>query len=286
MQDIDLDLLRCFTTVAEVQNFTEAGARLGRSQSAISVRIRKLEEALGQSLLSRNSRDVQLTEAGRRLMPKAQQMLQASERLMADMRAPVVSGALRIGVVEYLAPHRMPELLQAMERHLPGAELSFRVGLSSGLMQALKDGQIDLALALHDPEADGSLPVGKDPMVWIEGEEAPAQTPEDPLSLCLMQGPCIYRTAAEAALGPARGRARDVLTAGSVAYVRSAVASGLGVTVLGASSLGPGVRINRALMRAYPLPTLALGLHGRDPRRDQVAVVLREVLAQQLPGAR
>lgn len=159
MQDIDIDLLRCFVTVAEVNGFTEAGARLGRSQSAVSVRIRKLEELLEQPLLNRNSRYVQLTEAGRRLLPKARDMLQASERLLAEMRGPDVSGALRIGVVEYFAPHRMPDLLQTMERHLPGADLSFRVGLSSSLRDALAAGQIDLALALHEP---GRV----DPFIW------------------------------------------------------------------------------------------------------------------------
>lgn len=283
MQDIDIDLLRCFVTVAEVNGFTEAGARLGRSQSAVSVRIRKLEELLEQPLLNRSSRYVQLTEAGRRLLPKARDMLQASERLLAEMRGPDVSGALRIGVVEYFAPHRMPDLLQTMERHLPGADLSFRVGLSSSLRDALAAGQIDLALALHEPGEGGSLYLGTDPMVWIEPADGPALRPGDTVPLCMMRAPCAYRTAAAEAMGRDQSLISDVLIADSVGYVRSAVAAGLGVTVLGASSLGPDVRINREMMRAYPLPQITLGLHGTDPRRDQVANVLKEVLAQQVP---
>lgn len=287
MQDIDLDLLRCFVTVADTQGFTEAGIKLGRSQSAVSVRIRKLEDTLDQQLLTRNSRDVQLTEAGRRLLPKAREMLQASERLLAEMRGPEVSGVLRIGVVEYFAPHRIPDLLQTLERHLPEAELSFRVGLSSSLRDALTSGRIDLALALHEPGEGGSLQLGADPMVWIEAVDTPirktGKQSGDTIPLCMMRAPCIFRTAAEEAMGRDSSLLQDVLTADSVSYVRSAVAAGLGVTVLGASSLGPDVRVNRAMMQAYPLPQITLGLHGSDPRRDQVAQVLREVLAQQMP---
>jgi DNA-binding transcriptional LysR family regulator len=120
-------------------------------------------------------------------------------------------------------------------------------------------------------------------MVWIEAADAPALEVGETVPLCMMRAPCLFRTAAEEAMGRDVSLLTDVLIADSVGYVRSGVVAGLGVTVLGASSLGPDVRINRAMMQASPLPQITLGLHGSDPRRDQVAQVLREVLAQQMP---
>ena len=97
MKDIDLDLLRCFAIVAETRNFTLAGERMGRSQSAVSIRIRKLEEQLDCRLLVRNNQEVRLTDRGKTLLPKAIALLESGEHLLAEMRGPAISGRLRIG---------------------------------------------------------------------------------------------------------------------------------------------------------------------------------------------
>ena len=165
MQHIDLDLLRCFATVAELRNFTAAGERLGRSQSAVSIRIKKLEAVLGAQLLVRNNQDVHLTDRGKALLPKARNLLEDSERLMAEMRGPAVSGRLRIGLLEYIAPHRLPEIMTALERKLPRADLQFHVGLSSTLKTALSKGDIDLAMTLQDQESAASTVIAQDKLV-------------------------------------------------------------------------------------------------------------------------
>ncbi|MCY4180482.1 MAG: LysR family transcriptional regulator, partial [Litoreibacter sp.] len=274
MQDIDLELLRCFASVAELRSFTAAGARLGRSQSAVSVRIKKLEDLLGAQLLTRNNQDVQLTERGKVLLTKARHILEESERLMSEMRGPSVSGKLRIGLLEYIAPHRLPEIMTALQRKLPSAEVQFHVGLSSTLKTALTNGNIDLALALNDDANATSTVIAEDRLVWVEHEEANLIETSPELELCLMERPCIYREAALETLSQAGLEYREVMTGNSVQAVRNAVRSGMGVTVLGSSSVGPGHKVARNLEGLGPLPTENLCLHGNDPRRPDLAMLL------------
>lgn len=278
MHDLDLDLLRCFVTVADDRNFTTAGSRLGRSQSAVSVRIKKLEELIGSQLLLRNNQGVVLTEKGKSLYPRARQILNDSESLLAEMTEPVVSGRLRIGILEYISPHRIPELLSSVQRQLPDADLSFRVGLSQTLLALLKTGELDLALALHDPNSKTSVPIAQDPLVWIESAEKDGSEPDGTRSLCLMQAPCIYRSAALQSLTDARLSHREVLTCSSIQSVRSGVISGLGKTVLGKSCLGEGLRIAQAMQDLGWLPEATLSLHGSDKRKDAIAKTLKGAL--------
>ena len=285
--DLDLDLLRCFITVADLRSFTLAGDRMGRSQSAVSVRIRKLEDLLGTALFERNSRDVKLTNDGRRLLPKAWDILDKGEELVAAMREPVVSGRLRIGFLEYVSPHRIPEVLSSLRRKLPNAELSFHVGLSSTLITALDDGRIDVALALHDDERRDSMPIASDQLVWVEGESSPkAANPfGEGVKLCLMQAPCVYRTSAMEAAREKSLRFEEVLTANSVLAVHGAVASGLGLSVLGTSCIGKGVRAAEKRYNLPMLPNLTIGLYGTDPRKIQLLGALKEVLTHELSFA-
>ena len=221
MHDLDTDLLRCFVTVADDRNFTVAGTRLGRSQSAISVRIKKLEDLRGGQLLLRNNQGVVLTEKGKTLYPRARKILNDSERLYAEMARPAVSGRLRIGFLEYVSPHRIPDLLASVQRQLPDADLSFRVGLRRPLLSALKAGELDLALALHDPDSETSTTIVDDPLVWVGPSEIRATVSEKTRPLCMMQAPCIYRDAALKARADAGTAYREVLTCSSIQSVRS-----------------------------------------------------------------
>ncbi|TRB13159.1 hypothetical protein EXN32_21170, partial [Agrobacterium tumefaciens] len=105
---------------------------------------------------------------------------------------------------------------------------------------------------------------------------------EEPLDLCLMQAPCIYRQAALEALLRTNTNHREVMTGNSVQSVRSAVISGLGISVLGASCLGAGLRPSRRMHDLEALPLATISLHGRDHRKDDVVTVMREVLADHL----
>lgn len=276
--DVDLDLLRCFVIVAEVKSFTVAGDRLGRSQSAVSVRIKKLEEILESQLFDRSGREVALTPAGRKLLPRAKSILNEGEALVAEMRRPLVSGRLRVGFLEYIALHRIPEILDRLSRRCPEAALTFRIGLSQTLINGLRDGDLDVALALHDPASQDSVPLFEDRLIWVESDSKKHENDSDGINLCLMKSPCLYRSAALEALDRQAIPYMEVVTANSLLSVRNAVAAGIGYSVLGASCVGDGIRRVGKFMDLPELPAVTLGLYGQDPRKGYMVEAFKEVL--------
>lgn len=277
-EDIDLDLLRCFTVIAETRSFTAAGERLGRSQSAISIRNAKLEEIFGGPLFDRNSRNVTLTERGRSLLPKARALLALGEETLASVRQPGLSGRLRVGILDYLAPQRLPQIAERIRHRLPDADIQYRVGLSSHLLGLLDRGEVDVTLAMHDPSRSDGLAFAEDRLVWAVGAEAKSAMLSDIVDLCLMDSPCFYRNAALEALAGSHRTYREVLTANTVFAVRAAVASGLGATVIGASSLGRDI-IRADLSDDLPdLPAMKLALYGAENFRNLFVDVAKDVL--------
>jgi len=277
MKTIDLDLLLCFVTLAETKNFTEAGKRLHRSQSAISVRLHKLEQLIGHSLLKRNSRRVELTRQGEKLLPKATQLLTAGGDLLASMQAPQISGPCRIGFLEYLSPQNIPRIIKAIQRQLPQVELEVHLGLSRHLTQKLKNGELDLTLALHEDSNTDSIPLGDDQLVWVKGKDTSVPNFQKPFLLSMLEAPCFYRNAAEATLKEQGINFKVNLTANSIFAVREYIASGLGYSVLGGSSLDDSVVPIRH-PKLPPLPTMKISLMGQDSRRDVFHKVLQDNL--------
>ena len=278
-EDIDLDLMRCFCIIAETRNFTLAGDRLGRSQSAISMRMNKLETLIGTPLFRRDSRNVTLTARGEMLLPRAQALLALGEETLASVRTPVLSGRLRVGILDYLAPQQIPRITSLIQRRLPDAEIQFRLGLSRHLMALLDRGEIDVTLAMHDPTRGEEAPYSLDPLVWARGLQGPID-PADlvPVPLCLLDDPCFYRTAAMEALAGQGRSHRETLSASNVFAVRSAVVNGMGLTVLGASSLGPDLVEVESSLGLPELPVMKLAIYGNDNRRSLFADVAADIL--------
>lgn len=278
--DIDLELLRCFLIVAETKSFTMAGSRLGRSQSAVSIRIHKLETLLDTALFVRNSRKVVLTYQGEALLPMARSLLALGEETVAAIRTPVLSGTLRVGFLEYLASHRIPEILTNIRRRLPSVDVQFHVGLSRPLLKLLDQGDIDVAIAMHYPERNDAIPLAQDKLSWMQGANGYEFKDTEDVHLCLLNDPCFYRSSAIEALDQLNYSYNEIITANSVHAVRSAVASGLGVTVLGESSIGGEVKTLEKFNHFSALPNMVMSVYGEDERKNLFADVLRSTLSE------
>ena len=108
---LDTDLLRAFVAVAETGSFTAAAALVGRSQSAVSQKVIRLEEMLERSVFARTSRSLRLTPDGERLLVVARQMLALNDDFLRSLRRPSEIGTLRLGISENLVPTQLPKLL-------------------------------------------------------------------------------------------------------------------------------------------------------------------------------
>lgn len=230
--NLDLDLIRTFVTVVEAQNFTRAGQRLGRSQSAVSLQMRRLENQVGVSLLSRDPRHVVLTEEGELFLPQARRLLRVNDEILAEVRGDDIEGEVRLGAPEDFATVHLPDILGQFARLHPKVALTVTCDLTLHLLEKLREGQLDIALVKREPLGpDQGVRVWREHLVWVAADKGVLDaTPVAPLILA--PSPCVYRKRAIAALD-ASGRAwRCAYTSPSLAGQHAALRAGLGITVL------------------------------------------------------
>lgn len=229
---LDLDLLRSFVTVVDLGGFTRAGERLGRTQSAVSLQIKRLEDQVGRPLIARGPRHFALTGEGQRLLPHARQMLRMNDAAVADMAEPEVAGRVRLGVPEDFATVHLPTVLAEFADAHPKVELEVTCDLTLNLQGGFKTGCFDLVLVKREPEValDG-IRVWREPLVWVARDRFSVGE-EGPLPLIASPEPCVYRHRAIAALGEAGRPWRCAYTSTSLAGTQAAVKAGLGVAVL------------------------------------------------------
>ena len=230
--NLDLDLVRTFVTIADTRSFTRTGERLGRTQSAISLQVRRLEDRLGVKLLARDPRRVGLTEAGESFLPKARRLLRVNDEIIAEVTGEDLEGEVRLGAPEDFATVHLPDILGAFARSYPRVALAVTCDLTLNLLDRLQAGALDLALVKREPLGpDLGVRVWREPLVWVAADRGVLK-PEAPAPLVIAPAPCVYRRRAVAAL-EARGRTwRAAYTSPSLAGQHAALRAGLGLTVL------------------------------------------------------
>src|ERR1700742_5059421 len=209
-QGLDPELLQAFVLIAEGSSFTQAADRLGRTQSAISMQIKRLEEMLGQTVLSRGKGGtVALTTHGRYLLARARAILALNDEGLTTFRAPAMSGTVRLGTPDDYALSHIPGVLRRFAETHPAVQVDVLCSSSSDLVEKLKAGELDLTLV-----SDGSQPrnwpavsLWRGPLSWITSTRyAPHR--QAPLPLALAHETCRWRASAQDALDRAGIRYR------------------------------------------------------------------------------
>jgi DNA-binding transcriptional LysR family regulator len=256
---LDLDLLRTFVTVVEAGSFAEAGKALGRTQGSVTQQLQRLEQAAGVALLRKQGRAKQPTDAGRRLLRHARQMLALNDEAMGALRQDGPSGVVRIGSPHDIADTILPPLLTRIARAAPNVRLEIDVGRSPFLMEDLHRGKVDMVISTrHDDQLQG-MALRTSPVWWICAAHY-RHDPTQPLPLVLVDEPSIYRRHALEAL-EAHGIAwRQAYLASNLIGIKAAVRAGLGITPRSMELLGPDMRV--------------LGEHDGLPRLPDVTYYL------------
>lgn len=243
---LDLDLLRSFVAIVELGGFTRAAERLGRTQSTISLQIKRLEETLGKRLLDRDSRQIALTSDGERLLGYARRILQLTEEAREAVAEPEVEGLVRLGTPEDFATHRLPRVLADFARSHPRVALEVHCQLTVLLNEGFERGDYDLVLVKRDPEGPSSGErVWREPLVWTGGAgfDYGVRGRSGPLPLVLSPQPCVYRKRALSALDTHGRPWRIAYTSTSLAGTLAVVEAGLGVTVLPKDMVASSLRV-------------------------------------------
>ncbi len=264
---IDPDLLRTFAFIAEEGSFTRATERVGRTQSAVSMQIQRLEQVLGQKLLVRGKGgSVQLTPHGGFLLERARELLALNDSIWRNFRQPELRGVVRLGTPDDYALRYLPVLLRRFADSHPAVEVDVICAPSSELVLRLKDGALDLTLLSegHEPRHWPAHELWRGPLRWITSDRYAPQR-RSPLPVAMAHENCSWRKAAVGALERAGLPYRVAYTSASQTGTHAPVMAGLAVTVSTISWLPEGLRVMRPDEGLPDLPDFAiLMLRGRQ----------------------
>jgi len=285
---LDPDLLRAFAYIAEEGSFTRAAERTGRTQSAVSMQVQRLEALLGQRVLMRGKGgSVSLTPHGRYLLDRAREVLALNEEIWNTFRAPQMHGTVRLGTPDDYALRYIPGVLRRFAESHPSVDVDVTCSSSTPLLAKLKAGELDLALVSegHDPPNWPADLLWRGPLVWITSERHSPHRLE-PLPVALAAGDCSWRRAAVRALEGAGRRYRIAYMSETQAGTLTPVVAGLAVSVSPLTAVPPGVRV---LPPGDPLPVLGdagiLLMKAREPRQpvtDALAAHIRDTFRAEL----
>jgi len=239
--ELELDLLRTFMAVSELNGFSAAADMLGRTQPAVSLQVKRLEERIGSPLFRRNGRSISLTASGHLLLDYARRISELHDEALARLTSPDLNDFIRLGILEELATYRLPRILQAFSTLYPNAKLQVEVQLGNDLISAMAHGRLDLAVASGDGAHPGTMLLWHEPLTWVASRRL-ERIPTDPLPLVLLPDPSFYRRAAVKALATANVRWDPACTSSTMTGIRAAVIAGIGITVMGQSELTPDLR--------------------------------------------
>lgn len=264
---LDLDLVQCFLAVTESGGFTAAGRRLHLTQSAVSLKIQRLEALVGHSVFARTSRSLALTAEGELLLTYGRRLLALNHEMLDRISRAGDTGILRLGIMPQFGQQFLPALLSEFKRSHPQVELSVEVGMTGELLAGMEADRYDLVVGAAGFSTSGSLHEDRvllrEKVAWVQSSAAPLKPGKEPLPLVLFPAPCGYRKTALDLLDRAGLPWRIVYSSSSLSSIQAAVQAGLGIGVLGKSSILPGMKAVAAKAGLPPMPDVAIAIYSR-----------------------
>ncbi|HTM59960.1 MAG TPA: hydrogen peroxide-inducible genes activator [Burkholderiales bacterium] len=287
--------LRYIVAVARERHFGRAAEACFVSQPTLSVAVKKLEEELGVQLFERGPGEVTITPAGLKIVEQAQRVLEEASRirdLAAAGRDPLV-GPLRLGAIYTIGPYLLPRLIPILRRTAPAMQLHIQENFTHRLSDSLKAGEVDVILialpfmepgietrAVYDEPFFVAVPKGH---AWEDRKRLTSDELTKESLLLLGEGHC-FRDQVLEFCHTTRTRA---IEGGSLETIRQMVASGVGITVLPATSISPstGSELIRIVPFARPVPSRRVALAWRKsfPRPEAIEALRKAILAANLP---
>jgi DNA-binding transcriptional LysR family regulator len=268
MKTLDLDAVKAFVLIADLQSFTRAAEALDSTQSAISLKLRRLEERLGRRLLERTPRQVRLSSEGAAFLDSARELVGAHERAVASFE--IEQRRLVIGISHQIVGSELPGLLRRMSEQDPNLLIELRVAGSREVMQAYEEGTLDAALVLQPEEQrrNGEA-LFAESFGWIAATDWLPRSGQ-PLPLATQGETCSIRSAAVRVLDQAGIPWTEVFIGKGAAVVGSAAAAGLAIAVIARRTAPAGTIDISEVMDLPVLPThevvLYSGLHDQRSR--------------------
>jgi DNA-binding transcriptional LysR family regulator len=273
---LDPDLLLAFVAVADHRSFTRAAGALNRTQSAVSMQIKRLEDRVGMALFHRTKAHVELSLAGEGLLDYARRILRLNEEAVQNLREHTAEGLVRLGVMDDYGAFVVPPLLASFAKRYPRIHVEMETGLTFAMPDRLGE-DFDLVIAMHpEGRGDGEFLRREQPL-WA-ASSAVAVEELNPLPVALFPQGCLFRKWATQALDASARPWRLAFVSHSTAAVESVAAQGLAVTVFKSSTFPTRLRALSERDGMPPLPAGDIRLH-RARNLAPAAKLLAEHLA-------
>ncbi|KAF1368089.1 transcriptional regulator LrhA [Yokenella regensburgei] len=281
--NLDLDLLRTFVAVADLNTFAAAASAVGRTQSAVSQQMQRLEQLVGKELFARHGRNKLLTEHGIQLLGYARKILRFNDEACTSLMFSNLQGTLTIGASDESADTILPFLLNRISSVYPKLALDVRVKRHAEMADMLHSNEVDLVLTSHRLASFDSHTLRTSPTLWYCAAEYVMQ-PGEAVPLVLLDAPSPFRDIILESLDAARIPWRLAYVASTLAAVRAAVKAGLGVTARPVEMMSPDLRV---LGKSDGLPVLPdteylLSRNGQS-QNELVDVIFQAIEEQHNP---
>jgi DNA-binding transcriptional LysR family regulator len=278
---LDNDHLRTLIAIAETGSFTRAAEIVFKTQSAVSMQIRRLEERLGREIFVKEGRAARLTSDGERLLDYAYRMLRLNDEAVASFREDRLTGTVKLGVPDDYAERYLPQILARFTASNPGIEVMVVCEPTPCLVANLKACEIDMAIITHSQKNGVGEIIREEKLLWVTSARHCTHQ-QQPVPLALGRDTCDWRRAAMARLNKIGTPSRVLYTSWNSAAVGAVVLAGMAVSVLPESAVRAGMRILTEEDGFPDMPTVKIALLRNPVSRDHVANALAEHIVQSL----
>ena len=271
LTNIPMELLRTFAAIADCGSFSRAADIVGRTQSAVSMQVKRLEEIIEKPLLKRDSRNIKLTAEGLTLLNYTRKILKLNEEALSVLKQPELSGWVSIGLPDDYATRFLPEILARFSRTHPKVQVEVTCEPSHKLLERMQRRELDLAMTTSPTaEIENCRLLRQDPTVWVTSDQH-CQHEDRPLPLALFPDECYCRDWTISALEQAGIEYRIAYTSPSIMGVQAAVSAGLAVSAISQSIIAAGMRQLHP-EEGFPALPSASFLLNRNPDSDNCVV--------------
>jgi DNA-binding transcriptional LysR family regulator len=286
---LDLDTLRTLVTANDLHGYGQAAARLGRTPSAISLQMKRLQADVGARLFRKSGRGLALTEAGEIVLRYGRRMLELNDELMDTIRGASLAGSISLGCSQDFAETVLPTVLSQFTSLYPLVQMEVRIEGNAVLVDAVEKGQLDLALAVGQADRPTAQTLGALDLVWIAGRDF-RRRKEQQLPLVLLGPQCAFRKEATRTLDAAGVPWRIAAVSPSLSGLWASAIGGLGITVR--SSMGVPARLvsGKSMFQLPVLGSFPVTLHTRarplSVGVERLHAIVSDVVGQSLPASR
>jgi DNA-binding transcriptional LysR family regulator len=258
---LDVEAVQAFVLVADLNSFTRAAEAMETTQSAVSLKIKRLEHGLGRRLLERTPRRVRLSAEGSAFLGAARHLVAAHESAVGAFA--VEHRRLTVGISHHIVGTELAGLLKRMNATDPGLVMELHIDASRAVLEAFDADALDAAIVLgHDVKRRDGDVLFEEQFGWMAAPDFHRQ-PGEPLRLATQAEPCSVRAMAIGALDAAGISWTEVFVGGGVATISAAISAGLAVAALARRVAPPGTVDLGPRLGLPPLPSREVILHSK-----------------------